>query len=225
MLSGLNFGRLYEATTSAWSAMPKQQRELMQRTEGYGASAVERPERRHLGTITSNFRSMTMYKKILVPTDGSDTATAGLREAIKLAKEQGAQIRIIHVVDELVAVSPYIYGAVFQQMLDQLRANGESVIGSATALVDKAGISVDAILVKTLGTCAGEHIVEAAKEWRADLLVCGTHGRRGVGRIVMGSDAEYIVRRSPVPILWVRAAAPETQTRVSVDSAVARSAA
>ena len=166
-----------------------------------------------------------MYKKILVPTDGSATATAGLREAIKLAEEQGAQIRIIHVVDELVAVSPYIYGPLFQQMLDQLRANGESVIASARALVGKAGISADSILVKTLGTSAGEHIVAAAKEWPADLIVCGTHGRRGMGRVAMGSDAEYIVRRSPVPILLVRATEPVTRTSESVGSPVARSAA
>ena len=166
-----------------------------------------------------------MYKRILVPTDGSETATAGLREAIKLAKEAGAQIRIIHVVDELIAASPLMYGGVYQQLLDQLRANGESIIANARALADKAGIAVDAKLIEVLGTHAGEHIVEAAKEWPADLIVCGTHGRRGVGRIVMGSDAEYIVRRSPVPILLVRATGPETQASKSLDSRSTRSAA
>jgi nucleotide-binding universal stress UspA family protein len=147
-----------------------------------------------------------MYKRILVPTDGSDTATAGLREAIKLAKDQGAQILIIHVVDELVAVSPYIYGAAFEQMLEQMRVNGKSIVAGAKALADKEGVPVDEQLIEACGTPAGEHIVAAAKAWPADLIVLGTHGRRGVGRIVMGSDAEYVIRRSPVPVLLVRAA-------------------
>ena len=63
-----------------------------------------------------------MYKRILVPTDGSDPATLGLKEAIKLAKDQSAQIRVIHIVDEVAAVTPHVYGAMFQQLLDQLRA-------------------------------------------------------------------------------------------------------
>jgi nucleotide-binding universal stress UspA family protein len=55
-----------------------------------------------------------------------------------------------------------------------------------------------------MGRPAGELVIIAAKEWSADLIVCGTHGRRGLRRIVMGSDAEYIVRHAPVPILLIR---------------------
>jgi nucleotide-binding universal stress UspA family protein len=55
-----------------------------------------------------------------------------------------------------------------------------------------------------MGTPAGEVIIKAAKEWPADVIVCGTHGRRGLRRIVMGSDAEHIVRTSSVPVLLVR---------------------
>jgi nucleotide-binding universal stress UspA family protein len=149
-----------------------------------------------------------MYRKILVPTDGSDTATSGLKEAIKLAKDQGAQIRIIHVVDEMAAVSPNIYGALFQQLVDQLRANGATVVANARALVQQAGVPVDTRMVEALGSQAGEYILQAAAEWPANLIVCGTHGRRGLRRVVTGSDAEYILRRSPVPVLLVRAAEP-----------------
>ena len=152
-----------------------------------------------------------MYRKILVPIDGSDTATAGLQEAIKLAKDQGARIRLIHVIDEVVAISPHVYGFKPPHLLERMRAAGESVVASARELVQAAGVTVEARIVETVGGGAGDCIVEAAREWPADLIVCGTHGRRGLRRIVMGSDAECIVRRSPVPILLVRARASETQ--------------
>ncbi len=151
-----------------------------------------------------------MYKRILVPTDGSDTATSGLREAIKLAQDEKAQIRIIHIVDELVLISPHAYGVVLGNIIDDLRAAGESILASAQAKVRDAGIAVDTQLVEALGGRAGEHILKAAQEWPADIIVCGTHGRRGMRRIVMGSDAEYLVRRTPVPILLVRAIGAET---------------
>jgi nucleotide-binding universal stress UspA family protein len=63
-------------------------------------------------------------------------------------------------------------------------------------------------LIETLGCSAGESIVTKASELNADLIVCGTHGRRGVRRLLMGSDADYIVRRAPVPVLLVRSQEP-----------------
>ncbi len=151
-----------------------------------------------------------MYKRILVPTDGSDTATSGLREAIKLAKDQNAQIRIIHIVDELVMGSSPAYAVVMDNIIQDLRATGKSLLSSAQAIARDAGITVDTQLVEAFGGHAGEHILKAAQDWAADIIVCGTHGRRGLRRIVLGSDAEYLVRRSPVPILLIRAVGAET---------------
>lgn len=145
-----------------------------------------------------------MYKKILVPTDGSDTATCGLRHAIELAKDQNAQIRIIHIVDELVMGSSPAYAVVMDNVIDDLRAAGKSILQSAQKMVRDAGVTVDTQLIEAFGGRAGEHILKTAQEWPADLIVCGTHGRRGLRRIVLGSDAEYLVRRTPVPILLVR---------------------
>jgi len=151
-----------------------------------------------------------MYKRILVPTDGSDTAAAGIREAIKLAKDQNAEIRLVHVVDELVMVSPNMYGIVMDNVVGDLRTAGKSVLSSARDLVRNAGVAVDTELVEAFGGRAAEYILTVAQDWHADIIVCGTHGRRGIRRIVLGSDAEYIVRRSPVPILLVRAIGSET---------------
>jgi len=151
-----------------------------------------------------------MYKRILVPTDGSDTAICGLREAIKLAKDQTAQIRIIHIVDELVMGSSPAYAIVMDNVIADLRAAGKSILASAQSMVKDGGITVDTQLVEAFGGRAGEHILKAAQAWPADIIVCGTHGRRGLRRLVLGSDAEYLVRRAPVPILLVRAIGSET---------------
>ncbi len=145
-----------------------------------------------------------MYKHILVPTDGSATANAGLREACKLAKEQGAELRVLHVVDEALAISPELYGGAYDLIFEGLRKAGASILASAESLAQKEGLTVKTQLVEAMGVPAGECIIRAAKEWPADIIVCGTHGRRGVRRIVMGSDAEYIVRHTPVPILLIR---------------------
>lgn len=145
-----------------------------------------------------------MYKHILVPTDGSPTANAGLREACRLAKEQEAQLRVLHVVDQTLAVSPEAYGGAYDVILEGLRKAGVSILASAESLARSEGVTVETRLVEGMGLAAGEWVIRAAKEWPADLIVCGTHGRRGLRRIVLGSDAEYIVRHSPAPILLIR---------------------
>jgi len=149
-----------------------------------------------------------MYTRILVPTDGSETATRGLQEAIRFAADQKARIRIVHVVDEFVMVSPY--AIVAENTIEALCTAGKSVLMNAKETAQAAGVTVDVELIEAFGAAAGEHIVKAATEWGADLIVCGTHGRRGLRRIVLGSDAEYLVRHAPVPILLVRAVGART---------------
>jgi nucleotide-binding universal stress UspA family protein len=145
-----------------------------------------------------------MYKRILVPVDGSATAARGLNEAIKLAGEQGAALRLVHVVDELFITSPFAVSPPVGDLFEMLRQEGRSVLDKAETTVREAGVDVDAVLVDALGGQAGEYILQQAKQWQADLIVCGTHGRRGIRRIVMGSDAEYVVRHAQVPVLLVR---------------------
>ncbi len=148
-----------------------------------------------------------MYKNILVPIDGSDTARLGLTEAIGLAKSQGSRIRLIHIVNEWPFIQGDVTGATFTRLFEQARDYGASVLHNAQAAVRAAGIEVDTKLLEEPSGPVGEYIVREAAAWPADLVVCGTHGRRGIRRIVMGSDAEYVLRQSPVPILLVRARA------------------
>jgi nucleotide-binding universal stress UspA family protein len=146
-----------------------------------------------------------MYQKILVPIDGSATSARGLQEAIKLARLTGARLRLLHVVDEL-ALATGLEAATMMtgDMMQLLREGGEKMLAKARARVEKAGIPVDTLLRDSLAGRVCDQVVDQAKAWRADLIVLGTHGRRGVGRMLLGSDAEMIVRLASVPVLLVR---------------------
>ncbi len=150
-------------------------------------------------------RRNRMYQRILVPVDGSATASRGLTEAIALAKTLKAGIRLVHIVTEVPTLYPPPSGAAVQALRDQLRSTGESILHEALIAVRAAGVVVDSRLIEAPGAEAGECIIQQAGEWPADLIVCGTHGRRGMRRILMGSDAEYILRHSAVPVLMIRA--------------------
>ncbi len=148
-----------------------------------------------------------MYPNILVAIDGSDAARMGLAEAIRLAHALGSRIRLVHIVNKTPWISPDVDRDVLQHLIDDLRGTGESLIRDATADVRDADIDADSRLIEALGADAGEIIVKEAASWPASLIVCGTHGRRGLHRLLMGSDAEYIVRHGSVPVLLVRAPA------------------
>ncbi len=147
-----------------------------------------------------------MYKRILVPIDGSPTSNLGLNEAIKLAKDQGAKLRLFHSVDEYVAVSnPDGMGfSNTEGLIECLRQGGKKIIEKAEALAKRNGLTPESVMRESFGGPAATLIVQQAKKWKADLIVLGTHGRRGVRRLVMGSDAEQVLRTTPVPVLLVR---------------------
>lgn len=145
-----------------------------------------------------------MYQKILVAIDGSPTSLRGLNEAIKVAKALRGQLMLVHVVNELVISGEYVSSAFYDQILVSLRESGQKVLEQAVAVVRGSDVPCQPKLIETLGRRAADEIVKQAKEWSADLIVLGTHGRRGLSRLAMGSDAELVVRQSPVPVLMVR---------------------
>lgn len=145
-----------------------------------------------------------MYARILVPVDGSATSTQGLNEAIKLAKALKAQVKVIHVVNELLAdytLAPSVY---YEKVIEAERETGNKTLAVARDYARSLDFNVEAELIETIGARASTIIVEAAKLWRADLIVMGTHGRRGLQRLALGSDAELVLRSAPVPVLMVR---------------------
>lgn len=146
-----------------------------------------------------------MYQNILVPVDGSEPAGLGLHEAIQLARTLGARIRLLHVVNKTPWVGAGATPVMIDDIISQARSAGEAILREAKNAARAAGVEVQDRLIEALGDLAGEIIVAEAREWPAHLIVCGTHGRRGLKRILMGSDAEHVVRHSPVPVLLVRA--------------------
>lgn len=147
-----------------------------------------------------------MYQRILVPVDGSPTSRRGLQEAIKLARLTGARLRLMHVVDELALASGLEAATMMTgEMMQLLREGGARLLAKERARAEKAGVATDSVLADSLAGRICDQVVDQARAWRADLIVLGTHGRRGVGRMLLGSDAEMIVRLATVPVLLVRA--------------------
>ncbi len=149
---------------------------------------------------------MSAYKRILVAVDGSPASTKGLREAMRLAKAERARLFILHVVDEFYAFAIPEATAPAVDLVPLLREGGRRILAKAEALARKQGLKPKTALRETVGGPAAYHILREAKKQRADLIVLGTHGRRGVRRLVLGSDAEQVVRTAAVPVLLVRAA-------------------
>lgn len=146
-----------------------------------------------------------MYERILVPVDGSATSNRGLDEAVRLAKLAGSRIRLLHVVDELYAAMGMPgFGEASVNVLQMLKEGGQKVLVDASARVKAQGVGVDTVLVDTLSGRLHEQVLQQARDWGAGLIVLGSHGRRGVERMVLGSDAEQIIRNSEVPVLVVR---------------------
>jgi nucleotide-binding universal stress UspA family protein len=152
---------------------------------------------------------MTMFDRILVAIDGSPTSQRALKSAIGLAKSQNGTLTILHVVNDMSAVaqvgySSYVPAAYVDDMLDELRNTGRKVLGKAAALARASGVEPVERLVESKGGSIADAILAEARKVRADVIVLGTHGRRGLQRMLMGSDAETVLREARVPVLLVR---------------------
>jgi nucleotide-binding universal stress UspA family protein len=146
-----------------------------------------------------------MYKRIIVPVDGSAASSRGLEEAIALGRDQGAELLLMHVVDEWPLAAGDIAAVNLDAGAHSLRQAGQTLLGAAEERARQSGVVATSALLEQIGSSVGACVVQRAAEWKADLIVCGTHGRRGVRRMLLGSDAEHIVRHTPVPVLLVRA--------------------
>jgi nucleotide-binding universal stress UspA family protein len=146
-----------------------------------------------------------MYKRIIVPVDGSPTANKALVAALQLARDSGGRVRLIHVVEELAFVDGYdMYGGQTGELLQVMREAGDKVLDAALEIAKSAGVDADKQLFDRFGERLGEVVASAARDWNADLIVLGTHGRRGIGRVLLGSGAEQIIRLAPTPVLVIR---------------------
>ena len=153
---------------------------------------------------------MSTYHQILVPVDGSLTSEKALDEAIRLAQLTGARLRLIHVVDELSYVNGFESAMNYiNEIIPLMREAGEKLLAHGKQKALDQGVSADTVLIEESPGRIWEHVVGQAKDMNANLIVVGSHGRRGIGRVLLGSDAEQIIRHATVPVLVLRTPAPE----------------
>ncbi|MEO5672966.1 MAG: universal stress protein [Ramlibacter sp.] len=147
-----------------------------------------------------------MFKSILLATDGSPASTHAAQLAVALARTHGARLTALYVVD------PYPYLGIgetnplgFQAYMSAAYVHSAQAHGKVTALCGKGGNPVDLQLRRAEDVHASEGILQGAKEADADLIVVGSHGRTGLGRLMLGSVAARVVAQSPIPVLVARA--------------------
>jgi nucleotide-binding universal stress UspA family protein len=152
-----------------------------------------------------------MYQRILVAIDESATSELALKEAALLAKEHNATLRLTHVIDDTFAYTDVLmpHEVAPQEVVERqagLRSFGEDVLSRGAAAARALGAHAEATLLTV--TAAGDRIYDVieqeAARWPADLVVIGTHGRRGFRRLLIGSVAEGLIRVTTKPVLLVR---------------------
>lgn len=151
-----------------------------------------------------------IYKKIILAIDGSDTSNCALQEAIKLAEDQKAKLHLIHVIEESFPFHGGI-GFDYSPLIDLYKKEGQRILDLAQERIDNhSSIKAETKLIE-LNPFQGriaEVIIEETKLWGGDLLIIGTHGRRGFSHLVLGSVAEHVMRIATTPVLLVRAKKP-----------------
>jgi nucleotide-binding universal stress UspA family protein len=149
-----------------------------------------------------------MHTQILVPVDGSPCSDLALAQAIRLAGRDGALL-LMHVVNlSSLGLPPGWAAGASVDAAERLKESGEQTLERARVLARDGGCRVEALLVGGDGRVCDE-VVKTAVERGADLIVLGAHGVRGVHSRALGSDAEDVLRRSPVPVLLVRSPVPD----------------
>jgi len=146
-----------------------------------------------------------MYRTILVAVDGSETSEHALTYATELARVTSAALRILHVVDMGWLPVAQEIGVDAERILVARRRAGESILAIAGDSARNAGVEAETALTET--DSPTQHVAEAiaaeAVRWPAELVVLGTHGRRGFRRLALGSVAERVARLALRPVLLV----------------------
>ncbi len=173
-------------------------------TNSAGGVVVEPgPKEAQLPTITARQMPAALpvfhLKKILVPVDFSACSKKALQYAIPFARQFGAELTILYVVQPFLPV-PEMVTVDLATIESQMRQTGEQQLAALKATVDE---SVDCKTALRVGNPHGE-IIEAAKTLGSDLIILSTHGHTGLAHVFLGSTAERVVRSADCPVLVVR---------------------
>jgi nucleotide-binding universal stress UspA family protein len=147
-----------------------------------------------------------MYRRILVATDGSTLSKKAVRSSIELAAAIGAELVALYVVPRYPVA--YFEGGITLTEADIARTEkqwadrGQTVVDSVQDAAQAAGVKVKAVLTRS--DLVAESIMAAAKKHKCDLVVMASHGRKGIKRILLGSETQHVLTHSSVPVLVLR---------------------
>jgi len=149
-----------------------------------------------------------MYENIICAIDGSELSTKALRQALALAAKTGGQVTAVTVTEPSVIVSP---GAEMMMVdtstiiadLDKAKTDSaNATLAEADSVAASSGASITKLHIAN--STAADGILHAAREQKADLIVMGSHGRRGLGRLLLGSQASEVLSHTDLPVLIVK---------------------
>jgi nucleotide-binding universal stress UspA family protein len=145
-----------------------------------------------------------MFKRILVPLDNSEGSRRALDFAARWSQASGGKIRLVHYID--VQAFPNASGSGYgDPVIQSAERYADSFLAEQKFRLEESGVQVETELCLAIDKRLGQCISEAARAWEADLIVLGSHGRKGIGRVLLGSGAEQIIREAPVPVLVIPA--------------------
>ena len=146
-----------------------------------------------------------MYSRLLVPLDGSPTSLLALDHARALAHLSGGTVILLHVVEPTRHSTGFERPKVYiEDVRPRFMAAGQALLDEAANGLRQDGLAVETVLLESGAERVSEPIAKQAEASACDLVILGTHGRRGVDRLLLGSDAEQIARIAPVPVMLVR---------------------
>jgi nucleotide-binding universal stress UspA family protein len=152
-----------------------------------------------------DFREISMYQHVLISTDGSEIARKGVDDGLALAKGLGAKVTIVTATERLPVYSGIdgSFGAVpYSAYSEGQKEAAERVLADAKEAAGRLGVSAETVLCEN--TVPAEAIIDTAKARNCSLIAMASHGRRGLGRLILGSVTSEVLARSPVPVLVVR---------------------
>ena len=137
-----------------------------------------------------------MYDDILLPTDGSEGTERAMEHAFAVADQYGSTVHAVHVVDTSLHTAYSVEHSVVESLVEAGRKPVEQIEQAGS----EAGVEVTGTVLEGI---PDEQILEYARDNDVDLIVMGTHGRTGVGRYLLGSVTEKVVRSSEIPVMTV----------------------
>ena len=147
-----------------------------------------------------------MFKHILLPTDGSRVARKAVKAGISLAKELGAKVTAYHALE---AVNPYMYAdgyilrpGVIKEFEARAREQGAKVLAKVQKAARDAGVRCETVITTPATPYQG--IVAAAKRQKCDVILMASHGRGGIGSLLLGSVTQKVLAQSKIPVLVYR---------------------